>query len=82
MADIWATFENGYGESRRYVIVDQGRDPNSPPVIFDGYLDPDAKTDWLALYADGSYGRVVYQRSDGGQQVVDSITNESNVRMS
>lgn len=83
MADISVAFENTYGESRQYAIWDMGRDPNSPPVIFNDYLAPGQVTSTLPLYAsDGIYGRALYQRSDGPQQVVDSITDGSNVRMS
>ena len=82
MANITATFRNTYGESRRWVIWDTGRDPNSPPIIFDGYLDPDGATNPLAIYsADGIYGTVQYQRSDGARTVQDSITDGSEVRM-
>lgn len=82
MADISAIFSNDYGESRRWVIVDSGRDPNSPPVIFDGYLDPGQTTDSLQLYsADGIYGQATYQRSDGAPTVVDDITEGTTVSM-
>jgi hypothetical protein len=82
MADISATFRNDYSESRRFVIVDTGRDPNSPPVIFDGYLEPGQVTQSLALYsADGIYGKIQYQRSDGAVTVVDNITDGSVVSM-
>ena len=40
LTDIAASFRNDFGDSRRYVIVDSGRDPNSPPGLLDGYLDP------------------------------------------
>ena len=82
MADISATFRNDYSESRRFVIVDTGRDPNSPPVIFDGYLEPGQSTQTLTLYSsDGVYGKVSYQRSDGAVTVVDNITDGSVVSM-
>jgi len=82
MAQISATFKNSYGDSRRWVIWDIGRDPNSPPVIFDGYLDPDQSTAALALYsADGVYGNATYQRSDGAATNVDTITDGSEVDM-
>ncbi len=82
MAEITATFTNSYGESRQWVIVDTGRDPNSPPTIFNGYLAPDQSTDPLTLYSsDGVYGQVTYQRSDGAATVADSITDGSNVSM-
>ena len=83
MAEISATFKNDYGESRHWTIVDQGRDPNAPPTIFDGYLAPDEATSALTLYSsDGIYGRAAYQRSDGAVTVVDSITDGSQVSMS
>ena len=82
MADISATFSNDYGESRRFVIVDIGRDPNNPPGIFDGYLEPGQSTQSLTLYsADGIYGKVSYQRSDGAITVVDNISDNSAVSM-
>ena len=82
MASIHATFRNTYGESRRWIIWDTGRDPNSPPMIFDGYLDPDGATSPLAVYsADGTFGTVQYQRSDGAPTVGDNITDGSEVRM-
>jgi hypothetical protein len=82
MSEISATFKNNYSESRHWVIVDSGRDPNSPPVIFDGYLAPNEVTSPLSLFSDdGIYGKVFYQRSDGPQQVVDSITEGSQVSM-
>jgi hypothetical protein len=82
MSDISATFKNNYSESRHWVIQDQGRDPNSPPTIFDGYLEPDQSTSTLALYSsDGVYGRAAYQRSDGAVTIADSITDGSEVSM-
>lgn len=82
MASVKAVFRNTYGESRRWVIWDIGRDPNSPPVVFDGYLDPDAATDPLEIYsADGIYGKTQYQRSDGAATIEDNITDGSEVRM-
>jgi hypothetical protein len=65
MADISASFKSNYSESRHWVIVDTGRDPNSPPTIFDGYLGPGDTTDVLPVYSSGSSGTVTYQRSDG-----------------
>jgi hypothetical protein len=83
MATISATFLNDYGQSRKWVIVDSGRDPNSPPVIFNDYLDPNQATDSLSLYSDdGIYGQVTYQRSDGAPTVADNITDGTQVRMS
>ena len=82
MGQISATFKNSYGDSRRWVILDTGRDPNSPPVIFQDYLDPDQSTSALNLYSsDGIYGQVTYQRSDGAPTNVDSITDGSEVAM-
>jgi hypothetical protein len=82
MASIRATFRNTYGESRRWVIWDTARDPNSPPIVFDGYLDADGTTNALEIYsADGVYGRVLCQRSDGAPTVEDNITDGSEVRM-
>jgi hypothetical protein len=82
MADINATFRNDYSESRRFVIVDTARDLNSPPVIFDGYLEPGQSTAALTLYsADEIYGKVSYQRSDGAVTIVDNITDNSVVSM-
>jgi hypothetical protein len=79
--DISATFKNNYGQSRRWVVVDTGRDPNSPPTIFDGYLDAGQATASLAVYSsDGIYGNVTYQRSDGAPTVT-SVTDGSEVRM-
>lgn len=80
MSDIKVMFKNHYGDSRRYVIWDEGRDPNDPPVVFDGYLDAGQATDWLSLHGDGSYGRVKYQRSDGAATTVD-VSDGSNVDM-
>jgi hypothetical protein len=83
MADLTVTFLNNYGESRQWAIWDSGRDPNAPPVIFNGYLAPGESTAELALYSgDGVYGRAVYQRSDGAATVEDSITDRTTVRMS
>ena len=80
MADIYVTFTNNYGESRHFTIWDVGRDPNQPPKIFDEYLDENQATDWLALHGDGSYGRAMYQRSDGAATTLD-VTDGSNVDM-
>jgi hypothetical protein len=80
--DITVTFTNKYGESRHYGIWDLGRDPNSPPQIFNGYLDTNQSTDPLAVHSsDFGEARVMYQRSDGPQQVVDSLSDEGNVSM-
>jgi hypothetical protein len=82
MATINAIFRNDFSDSRHWTIVDTARDPNSPPVLFDDYLDPGAATAALALYSgDGVYGQVTYQRSDGAPTVADSITDGSVVGM-
>jgi len=82
VATISATFRNDYGESRKWVIVDTSRDPNSPPVIFNDYLDPGQSTPSLGLYSsDGTYGEVTYQRSDGAPTLSSSITDGSTVGM-
>jgi hypothetical protein len=81
MADISATFKNTYGESRHYTIWDVGRDPNQPPTVFDGYLDTDQVTDAIALHGDGSYGRVMYKRSDGAATTTD-VSDGATVDMS
>lgn len=82
MPDISASFRNDYSESRHYSVVDTGRDPNSPPVIFDGYLEPGQITQSVAVYSeDGVYGKISYQRSDGAVTVVDDVTDNSVVSM-
>ena len=82
MASISASFCNNFGDSRLYVIVDAKRDPNAPPEIFRGYLEPNQSTDVLSLYSgDDSWGQVIYQRSDGAPTVVDTITDGSTVSM-
>ncbi len=82
MPTINATFSNDYGQSRRWTILDTARDPNSPPVLFDDYLDPGATTAPLALYSgDGIYGQVLYQRRDGAPTTAASITDGSVVSM-
>jgi hypothetical protein len=80
MSDIKAKFTNKYGESRKYTIWDEGRDPSSPPVVFAGYLDAGNATDWLTLQGNGSYGRVKYQRSDGSATTTD-VTDGNNYDM-
>ncbi len=80
MSDINVTFTNNYGESRHFQIWDVGRDPNQPPEVFDGYLDENQTTDWIALHGDGSYGRVMYKRSDGAATTLD-VTDGNNVDM-
>ena len=81
MPDIKVTFTNGYGDSRHYDVWDLGRDPNMPPVIFDGYLDVNQSTDPLAVHADDfGAAKIMYQRSDGPQQVVD-VSDGQNVSM-
>lgn len=82
MADINATFCNNYSESRKWAIWDMKRDPNAPPVIFNDYLEPNQCTGSLTLYAgDDLWGQAMYQRSDGAQNVVDTITDGSTVQM-
>jgi hypothetical protein len=82
MATLTASFINGHGSSIRYQIVDTARDPNSPPVLFDNYLDPEQSTGDLQLYsADGVYGSVTYIRSDGYSQVQSDITDGTAVRL-
>jgi hypothetical protein len=73
--------QNGYGESRRYVIYDVGRDPNSPQQIFDGYLEPNQSTAALSLYQVDITAHALYQRSDGPQQNVD-VSDGDTVTMS
>ena len=82
MPQIAATFQNNYGESRKWVIVDVKRDPNAPPVVFNDYLEPNQATSPLNLYSDdGIYGEATYQRSDGAPTHVDSITDGTQVSM-
>lgn len=81
MAEISATFTNNYGESRQWAIWDTGIDPNSPKLLFNDYLAPGASTAQNLYSADGIYGSARYQRSDGAAQVVDSITDGSQVSM-
>jgi|GEM_PF-6496671 hypothetical protein len=81
MPDISATFSSDYSESRKWVIVDTGRDPNAPPVVFDGYLEPNGVTPPIALYSDGFGAHVTYQRSDGAPTNVD-VSDGDAVRMS
>lgn len=80
MPDISATFTNKYGESRKWVILDLGRDKNAPPVIFNDYLDADQSTPALTMYSDGWHGTVQYQRSDGSPTNVD-VSDGNNVSM-
>ena len=82
MPDIHVTFTNNYGESRLYQIWDLGRDPNAPPEIFNGYLDKDQSTDALAVHSnDFGETRILYQRSDGPQQVIDGFSEGDNIKM-
>ena len=82
MPNITASFKNNYGQSRRWVIADLGRDPNIPPVLFNDYLEPDEKTPELILYSsDGLYGQAQYQRSDGTSYIV-NISDHDSVDMS
>lgn len=82
MAQITATFQNGYSESRRWVIQDVGVDQNSPLTLFDGYLGPGDVTSSFSLYSnDGIYGIAVYQRSDGAPTRVD-VSDGQQVNMS
>ncbi len=82
MAQINATFKSSYSDSRAWVIKDYGIDPNSPRIIFNDYLGPGDVTAPLSLYSiDGVYGQASYQRSDGAEQMVDSITDGSEISM-
>jgi hypothetical protein len=82
MPSINATFKNAYGESRAWDIQDIGIDPNLPKPVFSGYLDADASTDPIALHSgDGVYATALYKRSDGAANVVDNITDGTEVRM-
>lgn len=81
MATISSTFVNGYSESRKWIILDLGRDPFAPPVLFNDYLDPDQSTPPLTLYTDGFQGRAQYQRSDGAPTNVD-VSDGDSIRMS
>ena len=82
MANINASFCNNYGESRLYVILDIKRDPNAPPEIFRGYLEPGQCTDTLSIYTGSDvWGSVIYQRSDGAPTTVDVINDGDTVQM-
>ena len=81
MATISATFKNDYGDSRKWVILDLGRDPNAPPVIFSDYLEPDQTTPPLGLYSDGFAAHAQYARSDGAPTNVD-VNDGDTVSMS
>ena len=62
MPDISATFTNKYGESRKWVIFDLGRDKTSPPVIFNDDLDIDQSA---LLYRVPRGAGTSYERPDG-----------------
>ncbi len=82
MADINASFCNNYSESSFFVIYDMKRDPNIPAELFQGYLEPNQCTDSLSLYTgDDLWGKAMYVRSAGAQQIVDTITDGSTVNM-
>jgi hypothetical protein len=82
MANINATFCNNYSDKRHWQIWDLKSDPNSPPQIFDGYLEPNECTASLSLYTgDDLWGQAMYQRSDGAQTIADTITEGSTVQM-
>ena len=82
MPDIYAAFQNNTDESHGFTVVDQGRDRNNPPVVFNGYLEPAQSTDWIALYAvDDTHGEAIWARSGGPTQVEPSISDGSTVRM-
>jgi anti-sigma regulatory factor (Ser/Thr protein kinase) len=82
MSEINITCSSNYSESRLWVIWDKGIDPNAPRQIFSGYLDPDGVTGPLGVYsADGIYGSIVYKRSDGPTEVVDDVTDGSQIAM-
>lgn len=63
MGDINAKFRNNYSENRLWVVWDLGRDSGNPPVVFNGYLDSGAETDWITL---SDAGDVQYQRPTDG----------------
>jgi hypothetical protein len=73
MGDINAKFRNNYSENRQWVIWDLGRDSGSPPVVFDGYLDSGAETDWILL---SDKGDVMYQRPTDGAQTHPMTVND------
>lgn len=82
MAQITATFQSDYSESRHWTIVDVGIDQNSPLGIFDGYLASGDVTGPLQLYSeDGLHGLAMYQRSDGAPTRVD-VSDGDQVKMS
>jgi len=81
LATISATFTNNSGSSRKWVILDIGRDPNAPPVLFDDYLDPGQATQALSLYSDIDGAKALYQRSDGAPTNV-NVSDGDNVQMS
>jgi hypothetical protein len=80
MPDIQVTFRNGFGESRKWTIWDNGADPNVPPVLFDDYLGAN-ETTLLALHSDdGTSGSAKFRRSDSGL-VVMNVADGSTVDM-
>jgi len=82
MANIMATFVSNYSDSRQWAIWDRGIDPNSPRPLFNDYLAPGESTQQTLYSADGIYGFAQYQRSDGPLQLVDNITDGSQVSIS
>jgi len=82
MPNITVTFTNAFGQSRLWVIRDLARDPNSPPVVFNDFLDAGGSTPALTLgSSDGLLGNAVYQRSDGAPQIV-TPSDQDEVQMS
>lgn len=73
MSEIMARFCNGDTEGRLWTILDVGADPNHPPELFSGFLEPGVCTDPVALYsADGTFGHVAWQspNTPGGEAMV------------
>jgi hypothetical protein len=72
MASISVTFRNNTDASAKWTIFDTGIDPANPALVFSDYLDKDASTVALPIYADDfGAGHVQYQGGSGAQQLAD-----------
>jgi hypothetical protein len=79
---ISVEFISGYSESRKWAIWDTKIDPNNWKLLWNDYLGPDESTGPLQVYDDGWGGEVAYQRSDGPQQVGNTVRDGDKLKMS
>jgi hypothetical protein len=75
MSEATAVFCNGK-DKRHWIVIEQGRDPSAPLVIYSGYPAPTQATASMTVYGSGGiFAQAAYRRSNRPLQNSVSVTD-------